>query len=203
MDVNRPIVPDGIVDRATIDAAPLRVAWLLKQVQDKEKSGWTSLLEMLREIARTGRIGANASPTWTPVARVSYGLLNPELEVGTWWDDSRRYLAALDSIAVVNVIKTGGGLDTPWQLIKNEFVRRSEEILREVESVDPDVVIGGNVLWAAPWMPHPVPDPPGPPYHGYRIGKIVWVHAHHPQYPRLNRRAYYDWISAAIASPIG
>src|SRR5689334_14951634 len=103
METNRPVVPDGVVNRASFDAATLRVVWLLKQVQDEEQSGWTGLLDMLQGIARSGRIGVKTSPTWTPVARVSYGLLNPRLQVEAWWDDSERYLTALESIAVVNV----------------------------------------------------------------------------------------------------
>lgn len=195
-------VLDGIVDQTAWDAAPLKVLWLLREVNDPSQTWRADLRTVLCAWAED--LHPNGVPTWLPVAKVTYGLLHPDQPWSTWAHDKSVYLGSLRSIAAVNIKKTGGGATSKWTQLEEAYGQNKDELWTQIREAQPDVVIGGNTLyllrnelnWPAPPLPR-VRDAEPDRYASVVKDGIVWVHGHHPAHHGRHDR-YYSRIKAAI-----
>lgn len=201
-------VRDGVVEPHAWRAAPMRVLWLLREVNDVAGT-WrgvadggmpTTLFEW--SLARTRH--KEGVRTWGPIAKVSYGLLHPDEPWSTWSTRPARYYASLRSIATANVKKVAGGSVSKWGELVDAYEENEDELWSQIEEADPHVVIGGNVLWLfrerLGWDPPRLPkvrDREVPSYAAVRHNGQVWVHAHHPAHRGQHER-YYQRIRAAV-----
>ena len=87
------------------------------------------------------------------------------------------------------------------------FRHNEAELRKAFELLQPDVVIGGNVLrlyrgWLEGWVPPRLPPlrDGSRDYVAHKVNGAVWVHAHHPA-SRGSHRLYYRRIRGAIEAP--
>lgn len=129
-------VPDGVVDELSYQAAPLKVLFLLKEVNDEDGTSWD-----LREFLKSSRY----PQTWNNVARWSFGLLSqprfaPWSSLPEQCGDQFR-VQWLKSVAVVNVKKVGGGPSSHPTTLR-EFVENNRESLhQQLLLYRPDVTV--------------------------------------------------------------
>jgi hypothetical protein len=191
---------DGAVDPARFECAPKRIVWLLREVNDPA-GNLTDIRGNLRRFADKRYISPPWKPTFGPVARVSYGLLNPTDPWERWCDNVEEFSTALGQIAVVNVKKIAGGAIAKWAELKAAFKAHEPELRAQLDALSPQIVIGGNVMslcrnWLGGWPPPAVAK--SGPYLARRVGDATWVHANHPNY-RGGYRSYFDRIRDGIA----
>ncbi len=132
-------VTDGIVDPDRWWKASVRVLWLLREVNDirqtREGDGGGGLPATLRNSSRD--MDANGVPTWGPVAKVTYGLLNLEQPWASWAHRTDIYHPTLRSIAVVNIKKTGGGAVSKWKELEKAYEANKVALLEQIREADP------------------------------------------------------------------
>ena len=204
---HRPVeMLDGIADQQAWDAAPLKILWLLREVHDPSQTWKGEGDEGLRSTLRawSAHLPSTSVPTWLPVAKVTYGLLHPDQQWADWAHDRSDYLGSLRSIAAVNVKKTGGGATSEWAQLEEAYAQNKDRLWDQIEDAEPDVVIGGNVLyllrneldWPAPTLPRARAAEPDRYASAVKDG-TVWVHAHHPAHRGQHER-YFIRIRKAI-----
>ena len=199
---------DGVVEPYAWGEAPLRVLWLLREINDR-RGTWRGVAgggmsTTLFEWSLPGRMSKNGVAPWGAVAKVTHGLLHPDEAWGTWARRSNRYYPSLRSIALVNTKKTAGGAASKWSELVEAYKANEPVLWDQIESADPHVVIGGNVLslfrkrmdWNPPRLPK-VRDSTVNSYPSVELVGRVWVHAHHPAH-RGSHERYYTRIRAAI-----
>src|SRR5689334_3007613 len=161
--------------------APLRIVWLLKEVND-EGASESGLMKWIRAWVKHGSVGKHGKFTAGPIAKVSFGLLNPERPWTEWCQSSRTYVPALASIAWVNLKALPGGTSSVPAKIRRAFELDRESLAGDLVELKPDIVIGGNTFqfcaeWLNGWTPYP---PNLESYDSTVIDGRVWVNAHHP-----------------------
>ncbi len=135
-------VPDGVVQESSFSSAPLRILFLLKEVNDPEGGDWD---------LRTTLIDNSLPQTWNNAARWVFGLLHaPPFPAFTSLPaniDQDFRNTWIQKIAVLNLKKTGGGSSAkPEDLLK--FVRSDRDQIRQQLSLyDLDVTICGGTGW--------------------------------------------------------
>lgn len=201
---------DGVVEPYAWADAPLRVLWLLREINDR-KGTWRGVASggmstTLFEWSLPGRMSKHGVATWGAVAKVTHALLHPDEASGTWSRRSRRYYPSLRSIALVNVKKVAGGPASKWPELVAAYDENEAQLWAQIEEANPHVVIGGNVLWlfrrGLKWNPPRLPkvhESEPPTYASVERDGRVWVHAHHPAHRGRHER-YFRRIQAAIAA---
>lgn len=193
-------VLDGAVDPARYNIAPKRILWMLREVNDPERN-IKDLRNDLKSFADERSIHLLWTRTFGPVARISYGLLNPDDPWTRWCNEPSVFSPALAQIAVINVKKSAGGATARWSELRNHFAVNEPMLKEQVRELNPDVVIGGNILWLcrdwlAPWLPRfGHRDEPFP---ARLVGGAIWVHAYHPSHRGYHER-YFQRIAQGIA----
>ena len=197
---------DGVVDQEAWDAAPLKILWLLREVHDPSQTwkgeGDGGLRSTLRAWATD--LPAGSGPTWLPIAKVTYGLLHPDQPWADWAHNRSVYLGSLRFIGAINIKKTGGGATSKWAQLEEAYARNKDQLWAQIYEAQPDVVIGGNVLWLmrkeldwpAPTLPR-VRDAAPDRYASTVKDGVVWIHAHHPAHRGKHER-YLSRIRKAI-----
>lgn len=189
-------VTDGAVDGATYVRSPIKLLFVLKEVNDPDGESWD-----LREFLRDGGQG----PTWNMVTRWVEGVQQlpasvPWSEISGWISPERRQ-EALRTIAVVNLKKTPGGASSEYFEIRDAVTRDHEFIRAQLELYGPDYVIccgsivsemllGGGQRSTHRGVEYAFLE--GTPYIAY----------HHPQARMPGNLLYYGLIDA-IAELIG
>lgn len=191
------VVLDGAAVPEHFRGARPRVLWLLRDVNDPGGQ-ITDVRIGLREFANSGRIAWKQ--TYGAVARVSYALLHPDEPWDHWCEREEVFASALGDIAVVNVKKTAGDSTVAWHELESAFTANEAQLREQFENLDPQIVIGGNVLWLfrhwLKWEPS-FSEGEEDPYPARLVGSAIWVHAHHPNH-RGSHRRYCDRIVAGI-----
>jgi len=168
-------IPDGAVNNEEWGKATKRILWILKEVNDFA-GDLRTLLNDPDELYKYSRWQA----TYGLIAKVSYGLLT-----GKWVEDADRLVKdekVLQKIAVINVNKTGGTATSDAQKLAEAAERFHEVIFKQVEFLDPDIVILGGVGEVlSNWLPK-------------KDTKRQWSTVDHPGQRKLTHRQYYDLI---------
>jgi len=150
-----------------------RLLWILKEVNDFA-GDLRDLLNDPNELCKYSRWKS----TYGLVAEVSYGLLT-----GEWVEDADRLVKdekILQKIAVINVNKTGGTAKSETQKLVEAAERFHEVIFKQVQFLDPDIVILGGVGDVlSKWLPS-------------NDTKRTWVSVGHPN--RKAHKPYYDLV---------
>lgn len=134
-------IPDGIVDEQTWDSLPdgKRVLILLKEAyEDNHNNDSWALNEGLREFGPWSSI-------WNRVSEWAYGINNTDAgSIAPYHELSKEEANAyLRKIAVVNIKKSGGKHTSIYEEIDAYAQADAEEIIREIELIDPDIIICG------------------------------------------------------------
>jgi hypothetical protein len=129
----RRVFLDGPIDADTYVGAPMRVVFILKEVNEPYADREWDLREYIRDKAR--------GQAWNNVARWTRTILD-----GASWTDcqtiddlTRR--EALRSIAVVNLNKEGGGSSTHRPSLRSAAQKARHLLARQIEILAPHVVV--------------------------------------------------------------
>lgn len=196
--MNKKEIKDGIICPEKFGKHPKskhRILWILKEANDLTGGGW-SLTDFLAK--REDPEGLFSYTRWRAtfglVIKVSYGLLNgfvgfDEIEK----IDLKKASEILDYIAFINIKKVPGG--SLAYLPEIAEMINPQVILKQINEINPDIVIGGNTLWILAnnklfleskelseesW--------------GLFKNKILWVNAYHPGIRTITHKEYYSQI---------
>lgn len=179
-------IRDGPVTEAYWKSSP-KLLWILKEANAPDTGGW-SLCDFLANRERS----PNWIRTYGKVAEVSFGVLNGrKLRAG-------EAQAVLRQIAVINLNKSPGGRAS---VAPRELERRAGKfrgaVLRQIEALSPDVVIGGNTLSLLPELKLDDPIKISKSLWAYPAQSRLYLDAYHPAC-RMENSKYYDEILGAI-----
>lgn len=127
-----------------------RILWILKEPYDDfDKSenpvggGWNYRAAMNDNPIRFSKIS-----TWQRIAYASYGILNSfcQYDDMDFIDKNPVIFEAVKHIAFINVKKLPGGKNSSEASIKNAYANHKSILLQQIETYQPDIIIGGNTL---------------------------------------------------------
>lgn len=124
-------IADGIIHEPSYLDAPSKVLFLGKEPHDKQGGGWDFREEWPKD------------PNWKhaqQIKRWSFGILNG---FPAWEEVVSPPENTLMKVATMNVKKTGGGAASIYTDIEHHAIQYAELLRRQVEIIDPDVIIGG------------------------------------------------------------
>jgi hypothetical protein len=191
-------IKDGIICPEKFGKHPKskrRILWILKEANDPDGGGW-SLSDFLATRVDTSE-GLFSYKRWSAtfglVIKVSYGLLNGFIDYDKIEKDLKKASDILDYIAIINIKKVPGGSRAFLPKIEEEI--NPQLILKQINEINPDIVIGGNTLWILAknnlfleskelsnesW--------------GLFKNNILWVDAYHPNNTTVTHEKYYSQI---------
>ena len=179
---------DGVVDEDSFGRARRRVLFILRETNDF----WTSnefrgdLREFLRETLKW--------QLWHTLGRWAFGILNdfpdyPEC------NDRRKIHDAICQVAVMNLKKITGGKESDLEEINETAHRDKEFIRREVDFIDPEVVVAcgtrGHLVWLFSLDDLPRRDELSLSYSGEGNKKRLFLFTRHPVRAH-NEKTYND-----------
>ena len=138
-------IPDGIVNTDLWkDSEHKKILYVLKEAHTGENEPAFDLAEWLRDKHPSSRI-------WNRIARWTYGIQN------TSANSIARYILDIDKdegkrtqlfeqIAVINLKKSGGESRSVIEEVAAYARSDREEIIRELQLIDPDIVICGSTF---------------------------------------------------------
>ena len=149
-DEDKRIISDGLVNGQEYNNSAIKILWILKEPYDLDnegEGGW-SLTERLNDENKLETLGGFKS-TWYPIIYTSYSILNSfvKYEDMNNIENDFSMLNVLKSIAVINVQKFAANTTTNDNDIKSAYKQHSRILLKQILTYDPQIVIGGNVLW--------------------------------------------------------
>lgn len=137
----KPIVKDGIINENKFSSAPIKILFVLKEVNYWPNGG------DLRITLKDGPVHG----TWFSVARLTAGIFNnfPQIED---IDDESIYKKEFLKIAAINLKKTGGVGTVNMDLI-NKYAYRDRDLLKiQIDSINPDIIISCGVFDSLIWL---------------------------------------------------
>lgn len=196
--MNKNEIEDGIICPKKFGNHPkskLRVLWILKEANDPDGGGW-SLKDFLatRVDESEGLFHYSLwAATFGLVIKVSYGLLNGFIDYDKIEKDLKKASEILDYIAVINIKKVPGGSRASLAQIAEEI--NPQVILKQINEINPDIVIGGNTLWilAKNNLFLESKDLSQESW-GLFKNKRLWVNAYHPNNTTVTHEEYYSQI---------
>ncbi len=139
-------IPDGIVNNEIWqDSEHKKILYVLKEAYVSKDDEAYDLAKWLRDDHPDRRI-------WNRVARWTYGIQN------TTANEVARYIPYIDKdkrlrdqlfeqIAVINLKKSNGESTSVIEEVAAYAQADREEIIRELQLIDPDIVICGSTFW--------------------------------------------------------
>ena len=142
IDHSKVFISDGIVNKDVWNKLPpgKKILVLLKEAYGGE-ANWSLSEKLLKE--------GPWNNTWNRIAEWSYGLLSTDSGKITPYDklNHKRANDFLQKIAIMNIRKSGGETSSVDNEIKQYAIYDKKEIIREIELIDPDIVIcGGSII---------------------------------------------------------
>ena len=191
------LVADGIADEQAYSASPIKLLFVLKEVNDPDGGGWD-----LREFICAG----GRPQTWNNITRWTEGI--QQLSKDSPWSDlesidERRRKQALSSIAAINLKKTPGGHTTDIDGLAATATEDREFLNRQMGLYDPDIIIccGAATSDILHSLIHFSDEPfwkmtrRGVWFHEFRPGKYV-IRYEHPEARVADCLLYYGFIDA-------
>jgi hypothetical protein len=139
-------IRDGIIDATRWEKAPRKLLLILREAhgEPEETEGWD-----LRDVIRKDWGGPKYKVWWTVaywaylVHKGSVHRVPPFPADDSAWNAARE---ALLSAAAINIKKSSGKLSSDWDNLKMYAKTDGQLIRRQVDLIDPQIVICGN-LW--------------------------------------------------------
>jgi len=191
---------DGITRLDSFEKSSVKILWILKEPNKSNGViGWNN-----RDLLYNLLDFDNWRTTYGKVFLVTYGILAeqsvfenlPKVDEEGWYDD----INPAESIAVININKGGGTSIANANFIEEEYKRTKELLHKQIDMIDPDVIINGhhlvellNYLSAGKSFINVG----GCKY--CRVGKRLIIDANHPNM-RGSSKDYFDSIMRAFFS---
>lgn len=214
-----PMAFDGVVDEGAYLSAPIKTAFLLKEVNGEEKKkqdGQTVVIQMekdwefITDFMQTQATDASCElyPTWHNVCMWIEVLLNPTVtyaECMNQWGhfDAARLRSNLGKIAVVNIKKSPGGAGSDYKEIEY-YAQHTENasLLREqMAKIQPDLVICGGTFAFA----HKIWGDGSPMVslssgaRCFTCGNMVFLEFVHPRWFSVNRNILFAYAKEVFS----
>lgn len=191
-------VVDGIVNPEKYVSAKHKILWILKEVNDPEyheeygdkRGGWS----MREFISQNFGNYAYWRRTYAPITYTTWSILNGFCS----WNDTPEFSKEqasdlLSHIAYINLKKLPGLAQSHWREIKLAYENNKQLILDQINSINPDIIIGGGTL-------HYLYNDLGLPYdemetNGSMIkNRKLYISVEHPNQKKLRGEVYFDNI---------
>lgn len=183
--VDQPFVTDGAIDPDKWEAAPRRVAFLLKEAYDTDSaSDGFDLPGLIRQRWRKLR-----GPTWRRIAQWAY-LVQRFKVAGTpsFPGEAASLDDALLQAAVVNIRKSGGTKISDSVTIANYAESDGDLLVRQIEFLRPEIVVCGGTWTAAN---HLWPEAHEASDRFFEVGERVFINFWHPAVRWPNELLYF------------
>ncbi|SFC60315.1 hypothetical protein [Flavobacterium phragmitis] len=137
---------DGKINPAEYGNASCKILWILKEAnisaEDKEKE--IDVCEGFRNDWH--KKNALSTPTFRKIIYATYGILNPNVE----WENvpyaNQEAYEVIKKIAYININKfPANASSNDWE-IKKAYDEGKDELLKQIEDLNPNVIIFGNTL---------------------------------------------------------
>jgi len=131
-------IKDGIISESLYNEARKKILFIMKEPDDPEQTEWT--FQDLWEDGVRHRFSFR-------LADWAYGIFHdfPDYNKVTSIKENRDN--AIKSIALINIKKTGGTNSSDKEEIFNHCERNHKFILKEIEIIDPEIIILGTGSW--------------------------------------------------------
>jgi hypothetical protein len=141
----QPFITGGVIDPAKWEGAPRKVLFLLKEAYDTSPaSQGFDLCELVRDRWKGPR-----GRTWFQIGRWAHLIQHSKPATIPAYPNSRCEITeAVVASAVVNVRKSGGAKSSDADVIREYAAADGDLLLRQIDGIQPDVVICGGV-WNA------------------------------------------------------
>jgi len=187
-------VHDGIVNYCCYENTNPRILWILKEVYGEEGEAWD-----LREFLSCRKCltsYSNWQATYGLVVKVSQGILSGFLPFEDLKGKAKENIPVLRKIAVINVGKRPGKEKTPARRLREAFERFGKVVLKQVELIDPDIIIGGSTLgffYEEIGVGDDEVDKSDPKLYSAEKDGRLWLAAYHTNVRRvITHQEYYD-----------
>lgn len=134
-----PVVFDGITNLEKYNCAPVKILWVLKEGNERKHEDRDH-----REYHSCVTWAPGWKSTYKNIILTTYGLLNNCCfeELPLLDNDARvnnQYV--MDDIALININKNGGGGSANESIIKANYVKYKDVILKQIYEINPDIII--------------------------------------------------------------
>lgn len=145
---------DGIIEPEKYLKAKFKILWILKQPyaefdeEDGTPYGGDWDLKGLLKSRTSIHDFKSGKPTFKPMIYSSWGILNNFCLFGDMdnVEDDPSMLNALKSVAYINVQKLPGYKHTHPSICNNAYKTYKEILLKQIELINPEIIIGGGTL---------------------------------------------------------
>lgn len=191
-------VMDGIVNPEKFLSAKHKILWILKEVNDPEyheeyggkRGGW-SMRDFISDNFGNYTYWRR---TYAPITYTTWSILNGFCS----WNETPEFSIEqasdlLEHIAYINLKKLPGLAQSNWKEIKAAYEANKSLILAQINSINPDIIIGGGTL-------HYLYDDLGLPYGEMETnGSMIkngglYVSVEHPNQKKLKGEIYFNNI---------
>lgn len=203
-------IVDGIVNKERYAQAKPKIVWILKEgnVDPKDVNDERNICAEFDEDGH--KENALAIPTFRKMIYATYGIFNPTTE---WKEVPYANAEAYDvvkDIAYININKYPAGSQSNWNDIKQAYNENKEELIQQIASINPDIIIFGNTLqyfetedlakigWnISDDKKQYVGDTHNTAFYIVSSSKLC-IHAYHPAYPKISDKIYWEEIKKAF-----
>jgi hypothetical protein len=144
---------DGIINIEKYIESPIKILWILKEINDTDGYNQREVFNDLVEQVQNTKSLSNSNrkywwPTMDPIIYISFQILNGFLK---WEDvdyiqDNYKMVEVLQQISYINIKKAPGGAVSNSDELNDAYNLGKEIIHKQIELINPDVIIGGNTL---------------------------------------------------------
>ena len=190
-------IADGIINLDKYYYEPMRILWILKEPYDDEGGGWSFSEAIMTKPAEFAK-----KPTFQPIIYVCYAILNGFLkcEDMDWIRDDPEMAEVLQRIAYINMKKLPGKTTTPTDVLTEAYSRDKSLLLRQIETYEPNIIIGGHTLsyFHDDLGPGKLKKNKRGSLTTYQSEDQIYLDAHHPVQRQYTREVYVDDIVQAV-----
>ena len=200
--MNKNEIEDGIICPKKFGNHPKskhRILWILKEANDPNGGGWPLTDFLAKREDPEGLFSYNRwKATFGLVIKVSYGLLNGFVGFDEIEKDLKKASEILDYIAFINIKKVPGGSRAYLPEIAEGI--NPQLIQKQINEINPDIVIGGNTLWILAKNDLFLESKELSKLNNDNWGlykdkdKILWIDAYHPNNTTVTHEEYYSQI---------
>ncbi len=201
-------ITDGVYDAKKYSESRIKLLWLLKEPYcegDGTGGGWD-----LPEQANINKwffpINAFRNPTYANMAYTSYGILQNMSYSEMPWINNNDFEVnkALLEIAHVNISKMPAWTRSSISAVSNHFLIWKDIILRQIQVINPEVVICGNTFsiikdtLSSMSELKKLEGPSEKWLSGYAYSSRLIIDAYHPAQTQIAREDYVDSIKELV-----
>ena len=197
-------ITDGVVDIGRYLSSSPKTLWILKEPWEKLAGegggGWSVTQKLIPDLIANREI--EGIRTYRRMTYVTYSIFNNYTSYSDipYATDDPRVGDSLRNIAYININKYPGNTTSVSSNIEFYYRKNRNILMRQIKTINPDVVIGGNIL-------HLFYDDLGIKSDELKSEESVdfcskdgrlYINAYHPGYWRIGEKKYVEDIVTVI-----